>query len=130
VIALMTLLSVLLTGCGKPGTFDGSRVSDEDGFRMEYAILNKEETADLSLSEGDQLQVIISHIAGNVDVTVGQEGKEPIYRGTGQQNAEFILTIPETGRYRISIAGHQAKGTVSIIKLDLSEQGNNRQVTE
>ena len=112
------LVMGLLTGCGKESVFNGSRVSDETGFRMEYTVLNRTDTADMELSEGEELRVVIAHTAGNVDVTVGQPGKEPIYRGTGQTNAEFILTIPETGSYQISVAGHRANGKVSFIRLD------------
>ena len=112
------LVMGLLTGCGKESVFNGSRVSDETGFRMEYTVLNRTDTANMELSEGEELRVAISHTAGNVDVTVGQPGKEPIYRGTGQTNAEFILTIPETGGYRISVTGHRANGKVSFIRLD------------
>ena len=64
---LLALLCVLLAGCGASGAFDGSRVSDESGFRMEYAALNREETAALQLAAGEEIQVILSHSAGSVD---------------------------------------------------------------
>ena len=67
--------------------------------------------------DGDQLRVALSHTEGYVDVTVGMEGKEPIYRGNGQQNAEFILEIAETGSYHISVSGHRAKGNVSFSRI-------------
>ena len=41
---------------------------------------------------------------------------EPIYRGSRQQNAEFILEITETGSYHFSIVGHQAKGNISFAR--------------
>ena len=119
---LLALLCVLLAGCGASGAFDGSRVSDESGFRMEYAALNREETAALQLAAGEEIQVVLSHSAGSVDVTVGQEGKAPIYKGTAQENAEFLLTIPETGLYQISVTGHQAKGKVSFARIAANPQ--------
>ena len=109
-VCMLAAMIILLTGCGTGSVFDGSRVSDASGFRMEYSILNREESADLNLTEGDRLRVSLSHTEGTVDVTVGMNGKEPIYRGNGQQNAEFVLEIAETGNYHISVAGHQAKG--------------------
>ena len=114
-VVFLLAASVLLTGCGQKSTFDGSRTSNESGFWMEYTILDREESADLMLSEGDQIQVIISHTAGNVDLTVEQDGEDPIYKGTGQENAEFILTIPQTGFYQISVTRHQANGQVSFV---------------
>ena len=124
-IILSTILlaaCLLLSGCGGKGAFDGSKTSDETLFRMEYSILDKEESAELKLAEGDQIQVHISHTAGNVDVIVGHNGEEPIYKGTVQENADFILTVPETGCYHVSVTGHRAKGEVSFTCIPLKEE--------
>ena len=117
VICMLAAMILLLTGCGTGSVFDGSRGSDASGFRMEYSMLNREEAADLTLREGDCLRVTLSHTEGTVDVTVGMEGQEPIYRGNGQQNADFVLEIPETGNYHISVTGHQAKGSISFTRI-------------
>ena len=117
VICMLAAMILLLTGCGTGSVFDGSRGSDASGFRMEYSMLNQEESADLNLTEGDRLQVFLSHAEGTVDVTVGMEGQEPIYRGNGQQNADFVLEIPETGNYHISVSGHRAKGNIAFIRI-------------
>ena len=114
---MLVAMLFLLAGCGTGSVFDGSRVSDESGFRMEYSILNQEKSADLNLTEGDRLQVSLSHTEGSVDVTVQPEGKEPIYRGSGQQNADFVLEIAETGNYHISVSGHQAKGKITFTRI-------------
>ena len=119
---ILLAMCLLLTGCGRKNTFEGSRTSDEMEFRMEYSILDKEEAAELELKEGDQIQVHISHTAGNVDVIVGQKGEEPIYKGTAQENADFILTIPKTGSYQISVTGHRAKGEVSFTRVPLKAE--------
>ena len=89
---------------------------------MEYSVLNREESAEMELAEGDRIQVSISHTAGNVDVTVGRDGEEPIYNGTGQDNAGFVLTIPKTGCYLISVTGHQAKGEISFTRVPPKEE--------
>ena len=114
---MLAAMIILLTGCGTGSVFDGSRVSNASGFRMEYSILNREESVDLTLTEGDRLQVSLSHTEGSVDVTVGMEGQEPVYRGRGQQNAEFVLEIAKTGNYHISVSGHQAKGNISFTRI-------------
>ena len=89
---------------------------------MEYSILDKEESAEMKLTEGDQIRVQISHTAGNVDVIVGENGEDPIYKGTEQENADFILTVPKTGRYQISVTGHRAKGETSFTRIPLKEK--------
>ena len=116
-VCMLAAMIILLTGCGTGSVFDGSRVSDASGFRMEYSILNREESADLNLTEGDRLRVSLSHTEGSADVIVLLEGKELIYQGNGQQNADFILEITEAGNYHISVSGHQAKGNVSFTRI-------------
>ena len=116
-VCMLAAMIFLLTSCGTGSAFDGSRVSDASGFRMEYSMLNREESADLNLTEGDCLLVSLSHTEGTADVTVSMEGQEPIYRGNGQQSAEFVLEIAETGNYHISVSGHQAKGNVSFTRI-------------
>ena len=116
-ICMLAAMLFVLAGCATGSVFYGTRESGTLGFRMKYSVLNKEETADLNLTEGDSLEVSLSHTEGSVDVSVGMEGKEPIYQGNGQQNAEFILEITETGNYHISVSGHQAKGNVSFIRV-------------
>ena len=115
-ICLLALILVLLTGCGETSVFDGSKVSNETGFHMEYNVLDREETADLKLSQGEELKVVFAHSSGNVDVTVGLPGKDTIYTGTKQDNAEFYLMIPEAGVWHISVTGHRAKGRVSFTR--------------
>ena len=116
-VCMLAAMLFLLTGCRTGSVFDGSRVSDASGFRMEYSILNREESAGLNLTEGDRLQVSLSHTEGTVDVTVGMEGQAPIYRGNGQQNADFVLEIAETGSYHIFVSGHQAKWNISFTRI-------------
>ena len=116
-VALLAFAALLLTGCGQDSVFDGSATANADGFWMDYSVLNREQTADLALTAGDQLRVTLSHARGTVDVTVGMDGQTPVYRGTGQANAEFTLMIEVSGTYRISVTGHQAKGQVSFLRV-------------
>ena len=122
IISILLAICLLLSGCGRKRAFDGSRTSDETGFRMEYRSLNKEESAEMKLTEGDRIQVHISHTSGNVDVIIGENGEELIYKGTEQENADFILTIPKTGCYHISVIGHRAKGEISFTCIPLKEE--------
>ena len=107
---ILLVMGLLLTGCGRKNTFDGSRISNETEFRMEYSILDREESAEMKLTEGDRIQVHISHTSGL------------IYKGTEQEKADFILTIPKTGCYHISVTGHRAKGEISFTCIPLKEE--------
>lgn len=52
VLTVIMMMCFLLMGSGKSNAFDGTRTSDEAEFWMEYRILDKEESSDLTLSEG------------------------------------------------------------------------------
>ena len=119
---MLAVILFLLTGCGTDSAFDGSRESSATAFQMSYSVLNREETAVLELTAGDQLRAVLSHTEGSVDVTVGIDGKAPIYRGNGQRNADFVLEIAETGSYRIAVSGHQAKGGVSFTRIPTGQE--------
>lgn len=114
---LLSVILFLLSGCHTDSVFDGSRVSKASEFQIDYSVLDGEETEDLVLYARDQLHITLSHTKGYVDVTVGMEGKEPIYRGNGQQNADYVLEIAETGNYHISVSGHQARGNISFTRI-------------
>ncbi len=121
ILSLLVSLSVMLSGCGSTSVFDGSKAANEGGFQMDYAALNREESADLYLDKGDQLEVVIAQTSGGVDVTGGLPEKDPLYRGNRQQNGEFSLPVSEAGTYHISVTGHQAKGSVSFTRVPAGE---------
>lgn len=84
VLVFLLAAGILLTGCRQAAAFDGSRTSGASGFRMEYRILDREETAELMLSEGDQIQVSLSHTSGNVDLLSGRTRKNRSIKGRGR----------------------------------------------
>ena len=116
-VCLLAAVILLLAGRTPPVVFDGSMTSNASGSFMEYRVLDRELSSGLDLTAGEKLEVALTHTSGTVDLTVGMEGRAPIYRGSGQQNAEFILEIPETGNYRITVTGHRAKGSASFTRL-------------
>ena len=122
-VCLMVLLSVTLSGCGttSESIFDGSRTADENSFRMNYATLNREDSADLNLAAGEQLHIEYTHTQGTVDIIVGIDGQTPLYRGNDQKNGEMLLPISEAGTYHISVTGHKARGSIAFIRVTAAE---------
>ena len=120
---LTVLLTVMLSGCATTGDsiFDGSRTADENSFRMNYTTLNREDSADLVLAEGEQLHIEYAHTQGTVDIVVGMDGQTPLYRGTEQKNGEMLLPISEAGTYHISVTGHKAKGSIAFVRVTTAE---------
>lgn len=124
----MVWICVCLTGCRAgstfSGAFNGSKVTDENGFRMDYSALNQEEEAVLTFTTGDALQVEISNERGTVDVTIGADGAKPIYEGKALDNFSFVLKVSEAGDYRISVIGHNACGHTAFMKISSEVEGD------
>lgn len=111
-------LCAALVGCGTGSTFVGDGTLTADGFRMDYTLLDQQESAFLTLAEGDDLQVTIRQERGSVDVTVGMEGAEPVYEGNGLTEAAFTLHISAGGTYQLSVTGHAACGSVAFVRAE------------
>ena len=108
---LLVLLTLTLSGCG----------TVSESVRMNYTTLNREDSADLVLAEGEQLHIEYSHTQGTVDIVVGMDGQTPLYRGSGQKNGEMLLPISEAGTYHISVTGHKAKGSIAFVRVTTAE---------
>lgn len=117
-LLMAVCLCASLVGCAAGSTFNGNKVTSEEGFQMDYSILDKREEAVLELAKGDVIQVEISHETGTVDIVFGQDGAEPIYEGNGLSNSGFTLNITESGIYQISVTGNHARGSVAFMKID------------
>lgn len=89
-------------------------------FGIRYHELPEGEDASFflcrELAESDRLFVCLWQINGTVDVTVGMEGKAPIYEGRGLEDISFVLNISEPGTYRITVSGHDACGSIEFTK--------------
>ena len=114
--------AIVLSGCTARSAFEGTMTTDKSGFSMEYTILDREMTSELKLEKGDGLRVELSHDSGRVDITVGQEGRDPVYRGRDQADAAFEITITEGGTYRISVTGHRARGRISFTRVPAEKE--------
>lgn len=111
IISIVLVLCAVLTGCSS-GKFDGTVISDGREFKMDYSVFDRQKESFIELEAGDSLYVSAMQDSGCVDITVGIDGKEPIYEGNGLTDMEFTLNISEFGSYRISVTGHDACGSV------------------
>ena len=103
---------ILAAGCQKQD-FAGSRTANETQFLLEYSILNKAQTHEMDLKQGTMVRVEIESQSGRIDVVVTDKNGEEIYKGNGASSGSFSLEIPQTDTYRFSVAGSNAKGSVS-----------------
>ncbi len=115
-VCAILIFGSVSAGCGTGSTFSGDKVSNEDAFYMDYSAFNRQEYADMELASGDALRVSIAQMSGTVDLTIGVDGKDPVYEGNGLTVADFTVNISESGTYRITVTGHRAAGNVNFQK--------------
>lgn len=108
-------LILCLSGCQQV-TFDGSRTSNENQYIIEYRVLNKTDSAELQLSEGDVVNVDIVSNSGKVDVMAKHSDGTEIYRGNNAITGSFKLEITRAGTYTFTVSGDNANGSVRFIK--------------
>ena len=111
-------LLLLLAGLILPNLWnhDGStydRRAEKDFFSLEMKPLNCPLSEPYALHAGDTIQVEIDLRAGELSISIGQEGKAPVYEGHNPDLTSFRVTIPEDGTYSLSVSGKQAKGSIS-----------------
>lgn len=111
-IIISILLLIIATGCGKQ-VFNGNRTSNDVQFIMDFSVLNKTETHEMSLEEGTTVNVDIEKISGRIDILVEDIDGNKIYRGDNADSNQFSFDIPKSSTYIFSITGKKAKGSVS-----------------
>lgn len=112
-ILFVLILLAFFSSCSNTSSFVGTKVTNEDGYSLEYSIFDKEEKTSLYLKKGDRLDVNVEQENGYVDIAIGRDGNRAIYEGKKLENFKFSLFIDNDGEYTISVIGHKAKGNVS-----------------
>ena len=115
ILVLVCTLLLVLAGCQRQ-EFDGSRVSDDTQFVLEYSVLNSTQTHEMTLEQGERLHVQIENKSGRLDIVVSSPDGKEIYRGNNADTGEFYLEIQQTGEYSFSVTGADAKGSVGFVK--------------
>lgn len=113
---IMIILTVLCLLCGcRQVQFDGSRISNENKFVMEYEVLNREYYHVFELNANDVIEVNIVDEAGELSIVIQNEKEEIIYQGNDLPTSHFQVTVHQNGSYKIIVSGHKAKGSVSFV---------------
>lgn len=110
--------------CRTDNSRDVRIYSDDNCFQLNYTLLNRGETSLISLEQGDCLKVVLAQEEGNAEITVGIDGKNPIYEGNNLTDIAFTLNIQETGTYRITVNGHDARGNASFTKVEKNRRND------
>lgn len=110
-VIIVPVISVIIR---KEPTFNGSRVRNPDCYTLDFDIMNQMDSHSIVLSRGAIMSVDFAIEKGEVDLTIGIDGEEPIYRGNGINEGAFDLGIPADGCYRITVDAKHAKGYIYI----------------
>ena len=90
------------------------------GFTMDMKEFNSNNKCELSLAEGDEVQVEVEHESGKIALVVnGKNGSEP-YSGNCDESIRFTITVTETDVYVFKVSGKGATGKITVKNL-----GNN-----
>ena len=119
VIALVAAAWILILTRQPETRFDGDRASDPGRFALQFERMNMTDSETVSLAEGDTLHVSWQIESGQIDVSIGMEGKEAIYQANDRaagDEADFCVEIPQTGAYTITLTAREAIGRVEFLK--------------
>ena len=110
-LLLICILSLSLTACGTD--FNGSRTGNDHEFAMEYTVLNKTDSQDLSAEAGDTIHAKLEVEKGSLSVKIQKGADDPVYEGTGiALSDEFEVAIAESGIYTVTVTGDKAAGSI------------------
>lgn len=104
------------TGCGE-SQFNGSKVSNENEFWMEYSAFNTTYEHNFELEQGDAIRCSVVADKGTVDISIHKGEEVNAYQGKDVPTGNFEVEIEEAGEYTITVTGNKAVGSVSFEKV-------------
>ena len=119
VVALIAVAGLLVFTRQPETRFDGERISNPGHFALRFDRMNGTDSETMALQEGDAIHVSWQIESGRVDMSIGMEGEEAIYRADDRpagDQADFDVEIPQTGSYTITVFAREAKGKVEFSK--------------
>ena len=127
-IILLLTVSAIITVAGilifirQPETrFHGERISNPGNFALHFDRMNMTDSETMALAQGDALHVSWQIESGHVDIVIGMEGEDEVYRADDRhagEEADFDVEIPQTGSYAITVTAREAKGEIEFLKME------------
>lgn len=120
-IALIAVAGILVFMRQPETRFDGERINEPGRFALRFDRMNTTDSGAMALGEGDALHVSWRIEGGHVDIVVGMEGEEAVYRADDRpagDTADFDVEIPKAGTYTITVSARKAKGQIEFMKTE------------
>lgn len=108
--ALLPIMIAMLSGCENVSV-GVVKYSDNSKFTLEFQTLNTSEYHTFELAEGDEIEAEINLESGDISLTVQKGKDDPIYEGAEPPSETFRIGINESGAYRVTVTGNDAKGS-------------------
>ncbi len=116
-LLITVFMAIFLTSCSTV-SFTGSKDGDESHLIMNYSVMNMELSHMLTLEKDDVIDFEVVNETGKLSIVVQKDKDRPVYTGNKLPTGSFSVTVPESGKYKVSVTGDNAKGSVSAIKRD------------
>lgn len=84
-----------------------------DQYSIGAEYLNESIQHEMELKAGDELEVSLQVLKGNIHLIIRPDEKEPVYEGTVSELTHFTLPIHKNGTYTIITTGKEAEGSFS-----------------
>ena len=118
-IALIAVAGILIFTRQPGPRFNGDRISNPGRFALQFERMNKTDSETMALAEGDALRVSWQVESGQMDIVIGMEGEEAVYRANDRSagdEADFCVDILRAGSYTITVSAREAKGRIEFLK--------------
>lgn len=125
IVSLIALAGILIFTRQPETRFDGERISNSGRYTLRFDRMNTVQSETMALVEGDALHVSWQIESGHVDIVIGMEGEEAVYRADDRpagDKADFYVEIPQTGSYTITVSAREAKGQIEFMKTDNTKE--------
>ena len=121
ILVFLPMVIAVVLACTACTATKGSIVINEKPFGAKFFISLNDWSAqnkcEMSLGEGDEIQVKISREFGKISLTIrGKNGSEP-YTGNDLNTGTFTIKVPEESEYVFLIKGENASGSIEIKNL-------------
>ena len=113
-LGLIVLTTTVFFLRNRQAIFDGNMIKNADAYILEFTKMNQEDSHTLTLDKGDILSVDFAVGSGRVDLSIGMDEEEAIYRANEMDTGVFELTVPKKGDYQITVRARHASGYIKI----------------
>ncbi|MDD6301991.1 MAG: hypothetical protein PUA56_01580 [Bacillales bacterium] len=108
------IVCLLLISCQFQKNIVISSIKDNNQYYLKFDYLTDKDNHVLSLKENDHIKVEYQIEDGEVDILIGMENEEYLYKGNKIDKGDFILVTSKEGMYNIKIEYKEAKGEIKI----------------